>query len=362
MPDNLSTFDAFLWSAPDADLDALSLAGLGGFATTAGAPMPQISVATALTAHPDPFAVIAERGTGIVGHRATRWGGLLRGRLGDRDYVVLLWANEGLVLFVGAPPYTDTRWRRVEDSWIPAAAPYLSGLVLGRQAFEDVGRALHQLGVVGISRLSARVVSDGSSYTRGWPDSSQSLRGALDEAAKGMTLSTLSLSVGTKLSIHLRRNAGMTYYNGDWPLFCEEVIGRVTAAAQDRRGLLSGHDRADGAPLERTLVMKLAGSTLGREEVRAGLLSTVKGLRDMRVAVLHRNPYLHILVSDHLDGSSFDVFVTDDDALQVLPGHHATLGALGRVTDALAKTLGMQELLAEAASDEISEEDLLAAI
>lgn len=324
--------------------------------------MPQISVATALTAHPHPFAAVSERGIGIVDHRPTRWGGLLRARLGGRDYLVLLWEDAGLVLFVGAPPYTDTRWRRVEDSWIAGAAPHMTGLVLGRRIFEEVGGRLGRLGAVGVSRLSARVASDGSSYTRGWPDRGQTLRGALDETAEGMTLSTLAISVDTKLSIHLRRNAGMTYYNGDWPLFCEAVVGRVTAAAQDRRNLLSGHQRADGEPLERTLVMKLAGSTLGRNDVREGLLRTVKGLRDMRVAVLHRNPYLHILVSDHLDGSSFDVFVTDDNALQVLPGHHATLGALGRVTDALAETLGMQELQAETASDEISEEDLLATV
>ncbi len=324
--------------------------------------MPQISVATALTACPHPFAVVRERGIGIVDHRPTGWGGLLRARLGERDYLVLLWMDDGLVLFVGAPPYTDTRWRRVEDSWIPAAAPHMTGLVLGRHTFEQVGGGLSHLGAVGVSRLSARVVSDGSSYTRGWPDRSQTLRGALDETAEGMTLSTLSLSVDTRLSIHLRRNAGVTYYNGDWSMFCEAVVGRITAAAQDRRSLLSGHDRADGEPLERTLVMKLVASTLDREDVRAEVLSTMKGLRDMRVAVLHHNPYLHVLVSDHLDGSSFDVFVTDDAALQVIPGHHATLGALGRVTDALAETLGMQVLQAQAASGEISEEDFLAAI
>jgi hypothetical protein len=194
MPTDLSAFDTLLWSASDADLDALSLAGLAAFVHRAGGTMPQISVATALTAHPHPLAAVSERGIGIVDHRPTRWGGLLRARLGGRDYLVLLWEDAGLVLFVGAPPYTDTRWRRVEDSWIAGAAPHMTGLVLGRRIFEEVGGRLGRLGAVGVSRLSARVASDGSSYTRGWPDRGQTLRGALDETAEGMTLSTLAIS------------------------------------------------------------------------------------------------------------------------------------------------------------------------
>lgn len=76
--------------------------------------------------------------------------------------------------------------------------------------------------------------------------------------------------------------------------------------------------------------------------------------------MLHRNPYLHVLVSDHLDGSTFDLFVTDDDDLQLIPGPYASVSALGRVTDALAADLGMRALAAVAVPSLISEEEFLA--
>jgi hypothetical protein len=78
----------------------------------------------------------------------------------------------------------------------------------------------------------------------------------------------------------------------------------------------------------------------------------------VQVAVSHRNPYLHFIVTDYLDGSNYDVFVTDDDQLVLLPGYNASAGSLARVTDAMGESLGMVELRGEEIAQAIPDEEL----
>ena len=127
------------------------------------------------------------------------------------------------------------------------AAPALTPIILNKADFEAIGDALSEHGDVAVNRLTARVVEDHSSYFRGWHGSEgrrqPTHRQALAET-RDMLVRTISLRVGDRLSVHLRRQAGATFYRGDYGLFVSVVLQRLAAAAGERRVLLSDRGRS----------------------------------------------------------------------------------------------------------------------
>jgi hypothetical protein len=83
----------------------------------------------------------------------------------------------------------------------------------------------------------------------------------------------------------------------------------------------------------------MPSSIFTNPESVSALLEALAEQRGVGTAVLHRNPSLHVAVTDYLDGSNFDAFVTFDDRVVIYPGYRATVGALTRLTEHLAERL-----------------------
>jgi hypothetical protein len=49
-------------------------------------------------------------------------------------------------------------------------------------------------------------------------------------------------------------------------------------------------------------------------------------------------------VTDYLDGSNFDAFITSDDRVLIYPGYRASMGALTRLTEHLAERFAAREV------------------
>lgn len=364
-PLNLSPFDAWLWQLDADALGSLEVRELARRAAEDGvSPLPQLTFLTVIAADEPVGDVLVRRATTIDDAHVADKSGVLLSHLGASFYTVGVFpaGEPGVYHLFGSAPVTDSRWRRVEESWLRAAAPRLAPVILNKADFEAIGDALAEHGKVGVSRMTARVISDHSSYTRGWPGEKMERpthRAALREA-QDMLVRTLTLSVGS-LSVHLRRDAGATYYHGDYALFCSVVLQRLTQAAAARRALLSDRDRQREEPLHESLVMRLPEGTFLAQEANTDLLDSIGAVRGVQVAVFHRNPYLHFTVTDYLDGSNFDVFVTEDDRVTLLPGYRASVGSLARVTDAIAEGLGMIEIHAERIDEPIDDAEFIGA-
>jgi hypothetical protein len=361
--DPLNTFDRWLWSLDDAALEALDVRSLAMRAAEAGISLPQLTFLTVISSGDEAaIDVLRRRGAAtLADRRQAGERGLLWSRLSGKDYIVAVLPAEvgGVYHLIGSVPVTDSRWRRVEESWLRASAPKLAAVILNKADFEAIGDELAEHGSVSVRRMAARVLHDQSSYTRGWkglmsrrPSHRQALR-----EAEGMLVRTLTVNVGSKLSIHLRRHAGATFYRGDYGLFCSVVLHRLTMAAAERRTLLTGRERQRNEPIRESIVMRLPEGTFHAQTASGDLLDSVSAVRGVQVAVFHRNPYLHFAVTDYLDGSNYDVFVTEDDRLTLLPGYNASSGSLARVTDAMGEALGMVELRSEHVAEAIPDED-----
>lgn len=356
------SFDDWLWSLDDQSLNSLRLEALQRAAIGDLVDFPQITVATVISDVSDPVERLARVGIGAADYRATSWGGLVQARMNRSSYVVAVWRSSEECVFhlLSSPPWTDSRWRRVEQSWINAAAPTMARVLLNNDEFKAMGDLLSEFGNIAVSRLAARVLADNSSYTRGWPgddfgDHPNHII-ALSEVKDGMAIHTLSFAVGNKLSIHLRRLAGATFYKGDFALFTKVVLGRLAGAASERRMVLTGHERRIDEPISEAIVMTFDAAVAG--DLRDRLLESLADARGVRAAVLHGNPYLHLIVTDYLNGSNFDVLVTERDRLRLLPGFKATASSMARITDAVGEALGMRGMEVESIPTKLSEAEL----
>jgi hypothetical protein len=160
--------------------------------------------------------------------------------------------------------------------------------------------------------------------------------------------------------VHLRRTSGASFYDGEFRLFVDVVLHRLQVAAAERGELLSGREREPRAPAVEVLSMDVDRVDLGDPTVRATVVNTITAVRGVQAAVMHDNPYLHVLVTDFLNGASFDVLITDERRLDILPGLRSSVGSLARVTDALGDALGMRELSLRPVTPLIDDDELLA--
>lgn len=261
----------------------------------------------------------------------------------DEPFVVSLWPSAEKQVFhlVGSVPVTDGRWRKAER-WVQRIAPKLSPVYLDQSDFEDVCASLSEHGDIAVSRLTARVIADGSSYTRGWKAGGRreqpSYHSVLSEVDGVASVRTLSMSVGDQLSLHLRRMAGATYYSGEFPLFHDLVLRRLSAAAASRVRLFGARERQPRARLSEAISLRFTAGYFADADRLQSLVEALRAQPGMGVAVVHRNPYLQVAVTDYRDGSNCNLFVTDDDAITVYPGFRASMGSLARLSEALAET------------------------
>jgi hypothetical protein len=89
------------------------------------------------------------------------------------------------------------------------------------------------------------------------------------------------------------------------------------------------------------------------------VLAELERQRSTAVSVLHRNPYLHVAVTDYTDGSNYDVFVTTPDAIEIIPGFRASMGALAKVTQRLGERFEALEITEAPRPDLVSLDDLV---
>lgn len=342
------TFDRALWAAAQ---DGQAPESLGDLVrATFRRERDQLTVATVIADAREPGERLARSGAGAVSGFA--WAGPIAVlRIGEADaaYTVAAWptAHEGVYHLIGTVPVTDERWRRVER-WLANSAPRIVPFVLNQPDFDGVGAALTEHGRVEVSRLTARVLSDGSSYTRGWAEGRRTPRPtytqALAEVEEFASVRTLTVHVGDLLSLHLRRQAGATFYGGSFRLFEEVVLSALVAAASRRLSLLTGRERHAHQRPEHAIAVEMPAGIFGNPEAVSALLEALSDQRGLGIAVLHRNPYLHVAVTDYLDGSNFDAFVTFDDRVVIYPGYRSTLGALTRLTEHLAERFAAREV------------------
>jgi hypothetical protein len=264
---------------------------------------------------------------------------------------------------VGSVPVTDRRWRRLER-WVRKAGPALAPFFVSESELVRIDAGLSEFGRVEVSRVTARDLRDNSSYNRGWAASQQlhrpTMREVLGEFAEIAAIRTLTVHVDDVVSLHLRRNSGATYYAGSFSIFENVVMARIALAAEERLALLSDRTRRINTPVPRPIGLRVPAKPFSTVEGVDALLEAMRSQSGVGIAVLHRNPYVQVAITDYRDGSNFDAFVTSDNEISIHPGYRSSLGALTRFTAHLSTAFDAREILEVEPLPPASLQDLLA--
>ena len=165
------------------------------------------------------------------------------------------------------------------------------------------------------------------------------------------------LDVVGRLSLPLRRYSGATFYSGDFDVFEKRVMGGFERAARSRRVLLSDRRRGGEEGL-RPISIKLASDAFDEPDAVAALVDSLS-LPNSSVAVLHRNPYIHLTLTNYEDGSNADAFVFEGDELVIYPGYAASTGALAKLASAITERFAGTDVAEGPAPEPPTLEELL---
>jgi hypothetical protein len=116
--------------------------------------------------------------------------------------------------------------------------------------------------------------------------------------------------------------------------FLQIILSSIQQAIISRYRLFERRDCVS-SPTEKPRPLRIVytNSVFDNKAENRRLLRALDGLRDVAVSVLHPNPYVHASILDYNDGSSCDVWVTDDTSILLIPKYKATAQSLSRICD-----------------------------
>lgn len=362
----LTGFGRFLWRGATSGAPAPSLMD-ALTATVRGGKTAQLTVMTVMADGADPLDAITKGWGETLPSR--RWGDVGVVAFDDEEgpYAVGLWpaGRPGINHLVGVVPVTDKKWLRVERR-VEQSAPAVVPVVLNQGDFDGIVESLSAHDHVTVSRMNFTRITDGSNWQvthPGKPEPRPSYDEAVSEIAAPAYVRTAALHVGDALYLHLRRKAGATYYHGDFPVFERVVLDGLAEAAERRVRLLSDRARSTAAPQQlRPVAVRLSSDVFATPSRNRQAVEAFHRQPHVGVSVLHGNPYLHVMLNDYLDGSSFDAVVTSPSEIVLYPGYRASLGSLTRLTDYLAEEFGGTEVVDASETRKVTTEELLGAV
>lgn len=290
--------------------------------------------ATVIAPDKDPLDVLISR-SGVVGQtKSLDRVGFARIESKTHDPItVAVWQtqHDDVYAITASVPATDPRWQRIQR--LIASGPALVGVFLDHNDFLNIGRHLADLGDVEVSRITARHRVAGNSMSKGWSAQNTVTRPSVDEAvraavAEGYAVRSLTMAVGDKMHVHVLRSGVASLYSGELRLFATHVLSPMIVAAHRRVTLLNNRARRANQPPKQPIRLSFEQPTFVTRDDTGRLIDALASAQHLTVAVLHRNPYLHVSLADLRDGSNFDVMVTDEHQVDVYPGFRSSLGAL----------------------------------
>jgi hypothetical protein len=364
---SMSRFDALLWDLAEAgDLPTLPEV----VRSSLGKPQEHIVFETVIVEAANPIEAIRPTKGALAQACTIKTVGSVSVMRVDHEhgpFTMSAWptAYDGVFHLVGGVPAADRRWTTAER-WINNAAPRTVRCFLDHDDFTDIGTALSEHAEVEVQRLTGRMRVGHSSYGRSFralagdalrPDHIDIIA---ESEQHGAAVRSMHLHVGDVVDVAIRRQAGATFVHGDFDVFEATVLNRLALAAHNRRVLMSNRERVVNEPPKRPIQIRLAADTFTDARTTGQVLDELDvAANHVTYAVMHRNPYLHVALTDETDGSNYDLFITRPDTIELHPGYRASLGSLTRLSQVLGDRFEALTLREEPAPEPVSFYDLV---
>lgn len=235
--------------------------------------------------------------------------------------------------------------RRLLDRFIKKVRPRLTRPLLSsaqlRELFEEIARSQ---GVTGFrlteigkrSMIHSKGASKAVEADRRWTD--VTISEAFDEAKESGSWVVdvtggfdyrSAVGVGLKVT----RQGVITYRKLVSSMFWT-VVDRVAGMGAMRYEFLNGRARApENKFYSKPFSVRFGPNALETREDLERLVGALDNIPHVTFTPMHVNPYYHAAMLDYHDGSSYDVYVLDDNDLTIVPQGRATVQALQRLCE-----------------------------
>lgn len=140
----------------------------------------------------------------------------------------------------------------------------------------------------------------------------------------------LSDGEDVRMEGHLSRG-GVFKLRHSFLIFKDHVLPHALGLAVEKCRMYSSRSREDNGGDVSPLVVRLERGTLcGREQNRA-FVEAVQGMRYTSSGIYHSGAHVDMSLVDHMDGSTFEIWVVSPDTVTIVPQLRATRASLSRL-------------------------------
>lgn len=124
---------------------------------------------------------------------------------------------------------------------------------------------------------------------------------------------------------------GLFKFRHSFLAFKERVLPHVLSLAMNKFNLYSNRSREDNDGEVSPLVIKLETDTFDDRKQNRRFIDAIQSMKYTSVCTYHANPYINMSLVDHMDGSSFEIWVMSSDKITIVPQLRTTQASLSRL-------------------------------
>lgn len=136
-----------------------------------------------------------------------------------------------------------------------------------------------------------------------------------------------------KIKCQLSRN-GLFKCNRDYLLFYKTVIDNISKKASEDLQFFDNRGRSEHENLEpKPIVIDYDFEVFKDKNQNRRLINVLQKMTYSSLSVYHANPYLHASFVDYRDGSSYDIWVLNNNRITIVPQMRSTFASIERLCE-----------------------------
>ena len=140
----------------------------------------------------------------------------------------------------------------------------------------------------------------------------------------------LSDGEDVRLEGHFSRG-GLFKLRHSFLIFKKHVLPHVLNTSIEKFNLYSNRSREDNGGDVSPLVIKLQSPVFEDRAQNQRFIEVMEGMKYTSGSVYHANPYVNMSLVDHMDGSTFEIWVLSPDKITIVPQLRSTQASLSRL-------------------------------
>ena len=133
------------------------------------------------------------------------------------------------------------------------------------------------------------------------------------------------------------RDSVMYFYEGKIGYLLNILIPKLEKKAKYKLDTFDNKKLEYGKPYNQTISIVYDRDIFSTPEDNFLFINAISKIHKGAITVYHKNPYLHLSLLDYIDGSIFDILVTERNKIDIVPSYEYTLNSLMRISEHISK-------------------------